>query len=293
MRRIAVVGVPGAWSTEMLASRVELLSGRVSVIDMGKVVTDFERGTVLHQGEDLAGYDALMVKKVGSEYAPVFRDRLCVLSFLASRGVRVFSPPEKMMRLVDRLECTMALRKAGVPMPPTTVAEDTDLLMDKLEEYGTAVLKPLFTSRARGMALVERGPAGRRALEEFMRAGNPLVYMQKKVDIPGRDLGVAFLGHRYLGTYARLQGKGSWNTTIRAGGRYVDCRPSREVLETAERARRVFDLDFTCVDLVETVEGPMVFEVSAFGGFRGLLEGCGIDAARAYAQYAMEVLGNG
>jgi len=36
-----------------------------------------------------------------------------------------------------------------------------------------------------------------------------------------------------------------------------------------------------------TDEGPIVFEVSAFGGFRGALEGSGIDAAGAYADYAL------
>ena len=34
----------------------------------------------------------------------------------------------------------------------------------------------------------------------------------------------------------------------------------------------------------------MVFEVSAFGGFRGLLDACGVDAAEAYAAHVVRVL---
>jgi ribosomal protein S6--L-glutamate ligase len=45
---------------------------------------------------------------------------------------------------------------------------------------------------------------------------------------------------------------------------------------------------FTCVDVVETANGPLVYEVSAFGGFRGLLEANGIDMAERYAQYVLE-----
>ena len=58
----------------------------------------------------------------------------------------------------------------------------------------------------------------------------------------------------------------------------------------AHRAQALFDLDFTCVDVVETAEGPMVFEVSAFGGFRGLQEACGVDAAGAYADHVVHTL---
>ena len=51
------------------------------------------------------------------------------------------------------------------------------------------------------------------------------------------------------------------------------------------RAQAPFDMDFTTVDVAETSDGPIVFEVSAFGGFRGALEGAGIDAAGSYTDY--------
>jgi ribosomal protein S6--L-glutamate ligase len=37
-----------------------------------------------------------------------------------------------------------------------------------------------------------------------------------------------------------------------------------------------------------TAQGPCVCEVSAFGGFRGIQETSGLDAARLYARYALE-----
>ena len=60
------------------------------------------------------------------------------------------------------------------------------------------------------------------------------------------------------------------------------------MIDIAQRAQEPFGLDFTTVDLAETENGPVVFEVSAFGGFRGALEGAGIDAATAYAEYVLQ-----
>jgi tetrahydromethanopterin:alpha-L-glutamate ligase len=58
----------------------------------------------------------------------------------------------------------------------------------------------------------------------------------------------------------------------------------------ATRAQALFGMDFTTVDVAETSDGPVVFEVSAFGGFRGAKEGIGLDAAARYADYVLEQL---
>jgi ribosomal protein S6--L-glutamate ligase len=39
---------------------------------------------------------------------------------------------------------------------------------------------------------------------------------------------------------------------------------------------------------VETSDGPLVFEVKAFDGFRGAKEALGIDLAQRYARCAVE-----
>ena len=57
------------------------------------------------------------------------------------------------------------------------------------------------------------------AVRDFRRS-NPMMYIQRKLDLSGRDLGMVFLGGKYLGTYARVSQDDSWNTTIHSGGRY-------------------------------------------------------------------------
>ena len=89
-------------------------------------------------------------------------------------------------------------------------------------------------------------------------------------------------------TYARVKGEGAWNTTTRSGGHYEAFDPPPALIDLAYKAQAPFDLDFTCVDVAETPDGPIVFEVSAFGGFRGIETASGIDAARRYVQYVLE-----
>lgn len=90
---------------------------------------------------------------------------------------------------------------------------------------------------------------------------------------------MVFLGGEYLCTYARVGAGDAWNTTINSGGKYQPYKPSPDLVELGYKAQSCFDLSFTTVDIALTDEGPVVFEVSAFGGFSGALKGCGIDAA--------------
>ncbi len=49
-------------------------------------------------------------------------------------------------------------------------------------------------------------------------------------------------------------------------------------------------MDFTTVDVAMTDNGAVVFEVSAFGGFKGAKEGAGIDVASLYVNYVLDKL---
>ncbi len=284
--RIGVVGIPGKWSTEVLADAVEKRTGFRLVVDMGRVELDLVKNRLLFDQQDLCKLDGLIVKKISAEYSPNTLDRLELLRVAEAAGVRVFSGAENMLRLIDRLSCTVTLRNARIPMPDTRVTEDIDSAVATVREFGSAVFKPLFSTIIESV----QDEASIRDEVEAFSAENPMMYIQRRIDLPGRDLGMVFLGGEYMGTYARVSQGAAWNTTINSGGRYESYTPSREIVELAQRAQLPFGMDFTTVDVAETANGPIVFEVSAFGGFRGALEGAGIDAAGAYTDYVLKKL---
>ena len=289
MLHIAVIGNNGGGSSEHLADCVARATGKRLLVDMENVCLDLEQGKVWYEGKDLTRLDAVIIKKVGPSYSPHLLDRLEILRFLECSGVRIFSRPLSILRVLDRLSCTVTLRMAGIPMPPTTITENTEQAVKIIEAYGEAVLKPLYSSKARGMWVLQYGRDTYITVEDFKR-NNPILYIQKKLNLPGRDLGIVFLGGEYLTTYARCSDGTSWNTSTESGGRYAACDPSPETIEIAGKAQALFDLDFTIVDVVETPDGPLVFEVSAFGGFEGMKTARNMDGATCYVDYVLNRL---
>jgi ribosomal protein S6--L-glutamate ligase len=153
--RIGVIGIPGKWSTETLADAVEERTGYRLVIDMAEVSLDLEDNRLLFQGQDLCQLDALIVKKISATYSPNTLDRLELLRVAEQAGVRVFSRAESILRLIDRLSCTVTLRNAGIPMPATRVTEDAGAALTAVQDFGSAVFKPLYSTKARGMCVID------------------------------------------------------------------------------------------------------------------------------------------
>jgi ribosomal protein S6--L-glutamate ligase len=290
--RIGVVGLPGKWSTETLADAVEASTGMRLVIDMSDVALDLDGRKLLYGKHDLCELDAIIVKKISREYSPNSIDRLELLRVAEAKGVRVFSPALSMLRLIDRLSCTTTMANAGIPMPPTSITEDIGQAEEAVRQYGSAVFKPLFSTKARGMIVVDAADPEIERIEQIkdFHQHNPMMYIQKKMELPGQDLGLVFLGGEYLGAYARVSEGSSWNTTILHGGRYAAAEPDASWVEIAQRAQGLFNMDYTTVDMAETEDGPVVFEVSAFGGFRGAKEGLGINVAERYVDYVLSKL---
>lgn len=292
-RKIAVVGIPGKWSTEVLADAVEASTGFRLVVDMAEVTHHLSSNQLQFAGQHLCELDAIIVKKISSEYNPNTLDRLELLRVAESQGVKVFSGAENMLRLVNRLSCTITLRNGNIRMPDTTITEDADAAFDAVKQYGEAVFKPLFSTKARGMCLLsakESDKQLKKAIRDFQQE-NPMMYIQRKLNLAGQDLGLIFLGGQYLGAYARIaSNKETWNTTIHSGGYYAPYTPSAEIIAVAQKAQDLFNMDFTTVDVAMTDNGPVVFEVSAFGGFKGAKEGAGIDVASLYVNYVLDKL---
>lgn len=291
--KIAVIGTPFSWSTEILADEIEKKTGYRQIIDMSRVYYDSRKRNLYNGKENLMDFDAIIVKKIGPQYNADALERLELLRFLNQMGITVFSRPDSMMQCFDRLSGTLRLESGGIPIPPTVITEDPKKALETVKSLKKTVFKPLYTSKARGMKIISSDDESLEdKIKSFKMSGNPIIYIQKFVEIPEKDIGMVFLGGAFIGAYARVKTNNSWNTTTLSGGRYEKFVPDENLIGLAAKAQDLFNLDFTCIDIALTPDGPMVFEASPFGGFKGLFETQGINAAEMYCDYVIKKLEN-
>jgi ribosomal protein S6--L-glutamate ligase len=287
--KLAVAGIPGAWSSERMAQALAELGHEAFVFPTSALMHDLATGAVTAGEADLGTVDAVVVKKLGAQADAALRLRLHALRALEARGIRAFNRADVIDVAMDRYRMTMVLAAAGLPLPRTIAVHSAEALPGAVAALGDCVVKPVYTSKGRGMLRVQSA-ADLGALDADAAS---CWIAQQFVDAPGRDIGATVIGGKFAGAFYRVARAGEWMTTTDAGGRYEPCELSPVGIGYAERAAQAFGLDYTVVDLVEQAGDFLLYEVSAFGGFRGLREACGVDAASLYAAHVARELAAG
>jgi ribosomal protein S6--L-glutamate ligase len=285
-----VAGTEGGWSSEQMVKALRNHGVDSKLFSLNQVHLDLQSGAVTLGSTDLSELDGLAVRKLGDSSDLKSWFRINFLDWLSHMGMRIFSKPESIRNAVDRFKMTLELSRKNIPAPQTVITESVDTALDVIHEWGKAVLKPLLTSKGRGMVLLDKKNASE-ILPKWKDAYTSPFYLQQFV--PSRwDTGVAVLGSEIIGGYKRVARAGSWKTTTSSGGKYEKFSPDLRAIELAKEVSSIFKLDFTVVDLVPFEGDYLVYEVSAFGGFTGLWETSGIDVANLYAEYIIKELKN-
>src|SRR5262249_3322702 len=198
--KIAVVGGAGGWCAERLGEALRASGADTAVVDLAACSLRLPDPRLFHRGEPLDGLDGAVVKKLGDTADGWgVQERIGMLRHLEATGVPVLSAPDYLHVAVNRYRMTCELVRAGLPVPPTTITEDVNEAAAAVSRFGAAVIKPLFTSKGRGMRRLEPTRELRGELEAHRDAGLGPFYLQRFVKHPGRDLGVAVLGGLGIG----------------------------------------------------------------------------------------------
>ena len=227
---------------------------------------------------DLSSLDAVLVRTMPPGSLEQVVARMDMLAGLEARGVRIINPPRALECAVDKYLTTQRLAMAGMPVPPTIICENSDAALDAFESLGRdVVIKPLFGAQGRGIMRVSDPELALRAFRTLERL-EAVLYLQKFVTGPGFDIRILLLDGELVGSMKRFPKPGDFRANISQQGSGIAHSATDPELELARRAANVTGSFFAGVDLMYNAElEPVVIEVNAVPGWRGLQRTCNVD----------------
>jgi len=282
-------GIVTAWPDEDWHSRRLLEAcahrGEASSVDpsaLGAFVTD--AAVEIHLGGRAAAtFDALLLARgLGRVGDPGVQFEL--YRALEGTGNLVANRIDALLAAQDKLRTSWLLRLAGVPTPPAAVAQSPREAAGALAALGEVVVKPITGSLGDGLVRASPGPAGRRAVLDFL-GRDGAVYMQRYVPHPGRDARLFVVGPRVVGAMERVAAPGEWRTNVGLGASVRQLDPPAPFVRAAIEAARALGLDWAGVDLLSGPDGPTVLEVNGTPSWEGILEATGRDMAEPIADH--------
>lgn len=282
--RVAVLGTAGGWHVRRLVSAFEARGHEARVVawhELAAEIGPHER----HEPECVADADVIVVRGMPAGTLEDVIFRMDLLGRLA-RDHRVVNTPRALEVAIDKYLSLTRLHDAGIRVPRTIVAQDEAGIEAAWTSLGrTAVVKPLFGSQGRGIERI----ATRRELEPWLEASRraeppgAVCYLQEFVPHSGWDVRVLVVGDR---TFAiRRVSQGDWRINVSRGARPEPWPLPSDWEEAAVRSARAVGAEIAGVDLLPATSGPIVLEVNAVPGWRGLESALGQDIAAAVVSH--------
>ncbi len=213
-------------------------------------------------------------------------------AFLESKGIRVVNGLHEASTAGNKLNSTLAMINAGVPVPRTYLSFTQETALKALDELGyPAVLKPTVGSWGRLIAIMKDPESAESILEdrEHMFPTYQIYYLQEKVKRPPRDIRAFVIGGDVVAAIYRISVEGVWKTNTARGGRAENCPVTPELEDICLRAARAIGEGIFGVDLMETPDGLVVHEVNNTIEFRNTVPATGVDIPGLMLDYLADL----
>lgn len=280
--RIAILSGGTGWHVQDVLRAARELGEHAEVVDFRALAAGVEI-----EPAPLAGFDAAIVRTVpaGSLEQVIFR--MDVLHAAAARGLRIVNPPRAVETCVDKYLTNVRLAAAGLPTPPTHVAQRADDAFEAFAQLGgDVVIKPVFGAEGRGMQRISDRELAWRTFRVLEQTGQ-LIYQQRFIHHPGHDLRVFVMGGKVRAAMRRIGTE--WRTNVAQGGRTERVELSDVAVSLALRAVEAVGCPVAGVDLLPGPNGELyVIEVNAVPGWKALSATCGIDVAKELVKFVAE-----
>jgi len=220
-----------------------------------------------------------LVRGVGSVTSmETLLKRINTLAQLELSGVTLVNSTQGFMNARDKYRAAQLLSRAGVRVPETKLTEDVYVLTETVRTWGKTVIKPLIGSMGYGSLLVTDPDIAFIIGKTWLSHSQPIL-IQKYMRSKDRDIRVFVVGDEVLGAIYRYKPENTWKTNVAQGAKVEKAPVDTELNELSIKAVKALGLDYAGVDVGETEEGYVVYEVNAMPNWQGFHAGTGMSPA--------------
>ncbi len=237
-------------------------------------------------------FDAVILRELGVAVTlEIFLRRINVFKHVEILNKPVVNPVDSIVTARDKYLSLLLLEKAGIRVPKTVVLEDYFAATKIASEWSNVVIKPMIGSMGFGIIKAENPDIVYTIARTLTQLRQP-IYIQEFIEKPGRDIRLLAIGNEIVVAYYRIQkNPNAWKTNI-AQGAYAEPIPKidSELEDIAFKTLKTLRLHYAGIDVAETREGYVVFEVNASPQWRGIQRVIGINPALKLARYVVSMV---
>lgn len=328
MKKLGIIITdPEDWTARALTVAAEkkgfspfVLDLRAAEVSMSSATEELaaKKSTAVFKVGDvkLCDLDAIIVRDAGAGTFEGVSFRFDILRELEAEGIPVVNSPEAIRDAANKYHTSYLLAKTGLPVPETIAVQNVEAALRVISRFEDAIIKPVFGYKGKDIARVKGGEiqfsdrkvesSSLEAILSKLLEERGMLYIQKFIENPGRDIRAFVVGGTAIGAIYRNAASGSWVNNLSQGGNADRCVLTEEQKELAEKAALAIGTTFAGVDIIEGFaekidkeieikpnqieEKPQILEVNGTPSGKGIFDAWGINPAEYIINYIENIL---
>ncbi|WGL51330.1 30S ribosomal protein S6--L-glutamate ligase [Nocardioides sp. BP30] len=276
---------PRSYSTQRLRQAALDRGHNVKVLNTLRFAIDLsgDEPDLHFRGRQLTEYDAIL-PRIG---ASITYYGTAVVRQFEQMDVYTPNTSSGITNSRDKLRANQILSRHGIAMPPTAFVRNRADVVPAINRVGGApvIIKLLEGTQGIGVILAPDIKVAE-AIIETLHSTRHNVLIQKFIkESKGRDIRALVVGDRVVAAMRRTAQGEDFRSNVHRGGAVERVELDEEFERTAVRAAQIMGLKVAGVDMLESVDGPLVMEVNSSPGLEGIETATKLDVAGAIIDY--------
>ena len=276
---------PKAYSTSRLIEAAQARNHRVGIINPFNcdLIIEKKNPDIFFEGKKIENVDAI-IPRIGVTDAYY---GIAVVRQFELMGVFTTAGSLALARSANRLWSLQLLSRANLGLPKTAISNDVDKLAEIINFVDEAplIIKLLERKRGLGVVLAETNKAAISVIEAF-KGLNARVIVQKYIkEAKGSDVRAFVVDGKVVGAMERQAKKGEFRSNRNLGSTAKIIQLSEKEEFTAIKAAKKLELGICGVDMLRSLEGPLILKISSSPGLEHIEAVTKKDFAKIIIQY--------
>ncbi|MEM7118069.1 MAG: RimK family alpha-L-glutamate ligase [Chloroflexota bacterium] len=269
------------YSTRRLAQAAKLRGHSTTIVDTTTI--PLEMGQVTRLGQKYAHLDAI-IPRIGTSIAGY---GIAVVRHFEALNITTTASSEGIHRASDKLLSLQLMNREGLPLPKTAVIHNHTTLPTAIRAVGglPVVLKRSYGSQGQGVELVHDLKTAVHTFRQLHRAYDQVLIQEFIAEAEGKDLRLIMVNGRCVAAMQRSAPPDDFRANLHQGGTAVSVDPTPAMRDLARKVCQVHNIAVAGVDLVHSKRGPLLLEVNASPGLKGIEQASGVNVAKAIVEY--------
>lgn len=284
---IALLSVSlNVYSTARIAEEFEKAGHYVEHIDHTKcsVLLSGERPQIFFESENITDEFDAVVPRIGTT---VTRHGAAIVKQFELNHVFSTAKSLGILKARNKVATLQLMSKKGISIPKTVFSINPNNVEDQIELLGGApvIIKLQEGTQGKGVILAESKKSAKSVIDTLYNMNTSILLQEFIHEANGEDLRIIVVGNKIVASMKRTSGLDDFRSNVHRGAEIQKVQLTPREKYMALNATKHLGLGVAGVDLIRSKSGPLLIEVNASPGLKGIESATGVNVAKAIVRY--------